>query len=92
MFDRDAFEKDFEKKHPISPKDEYIVMFEGVDFDEAKKTLTDVFNKHGKGKLECVLPGGSTWLISHVDWPIVKELKANRHVSAVGPNRKAGFA
>ena len=88
MYDR----KVFQKQHPIAPQDEFIVMFaEKATFSDVRKTLTEVFNKHGRGKIAAALPGGTTLLIKDVNWDIVDELKQHPSIEAIGPNRKARF-
>ena len=76
---------EYQKANPIKPEDEFIVMFEGPHGD-GFKTLKDVFNKHGKGRISAVLTG--TFWVKDIDWPIVNELRNRDDVRACGPTAK----
>ena len=89
MFDRKKHNQELRKQRPIAPGDEFIVMFEeNVAPQQVRKTLTDVFNRHHRGKIGIALPGSTTLLISNIDWDIVEELQRTPGIRAIGPNRK----
>jgi hypothetical protein len=74
---------DFQKKHPINPKDEFIVM---MDRHDAAAELKKVFNKHGHGKITIALTG--TFFCQDMTWPIVNELRSRNDVRCCGPSSK----
>lgn len=76
---------DFQKKNPIDPNDEFIVMMD-VPQGEAVRTLKDIFNKHGHGHITVALTG--TFFVKDMTWPIVNELRNRDDVRCCGPSAK----
>ena len=74
---------DFQKNNPINPDREFIVMMDGPHA-ESVKTLTDVFNKHGHGKITVALTG--TFFVKDMTWPVLNELRRRNDVRCCGPS------
>ena len=74
---------DFQKKNPIDPDAEFIVMMDGPHA-QAAQTLKDVFNKHGHGRIAVALTG--TFFVEDMTWPIINELRNRDDVRCCGPS------
>lgn len=78
---------DYQRNNPIKPDDEFIVMIDG-DFEKSGgEKLTEVFNRHGKGRITSALNG--TFWCKYMSWPIINELRNRDDVSACGPVAKS---